>query len=348
MSVSDFKIFSVISTFTDLGMDVFHTPEISNMTYHDFLNIANYYSVILNIGESSGGLYGPLPVAYRTDSLLFLYTFEMQNHSVQDERAARNNHLVPSFLLIFFPTAVETLATRAREKISKEIARWKLNYSSIDDVTEKDMQKLNLTISTIIMKEQSNFEMSEIDEANVVIGKSIELLHNVTKYQQKPVKLLIVGSDDCIDEMARAAIFEKNSALVTYFKAENGVLDATLRNIIVKIIKTKEDSPAIHKYVSHDLNGVLYFGNFSSDEKGERETRELEKIIKNTDQNCAVTFAVSQTSKPIEIQKTAIPSVLQEGVGRSISLIDLARPNMTISLSLIEFLEKVIENMKKV
>ena len=348
MAITEFEVFSVISTFTDLGMDVFHVPDMPNMTYHDFLNIANYYSVILNIGESSGGLYGPLPVAYRTDSLLFLYTFEMKNHSVVDERAIRNNHVVPSFLLIFFPTAVETLATRAREKISKEISRWKINFSSIDDVSASDIRKLNSSISTMIMKEQSNFEMSEIEEANVVIGKSIELLHNVTKYQEKPVRLLIVGSEDCIDNMARTAIFEKNSSIVTYFKAENGILDATLKNIILKIIKTKDDNSSLHKYISHDLNGVLYFGNFSSHERGEKETRELEKIIKNTNQDCAITFAISQTSKPIEIQNTSIPLVLQEGLGRSISLIDLARPNMTISLSLIDFLEKVIEHMKKV
>ena len=347
MKVQQFEIFSVISTFTDLGMEVFHVPDMPNMTYHDFLNIANYYSVILNIGESSGGLYGPLPVAYRTESLLFLYTFEMKNPRVEDERAQRNDGIVPSFLLIFFPTSVENLATRAREKITRELTQWKTAFSSIDDVSNKDIMNLNSSISTIMLKEESNYEMSEADEANVVIGKSIELLHNVTKYLSKPVKLLIAGSDACIDGMARTAIMEKNSTLVSYFKAENGVTDAILNNIMVKILKTGPDSQSIQKYVSNDLNGVLYFGNFSTVESGEKETKEFEKIIKNTSQNCAVTFAVSQTAKPIDIQQTSIPGVLLEGVGRSISLIDLARPNMTISLSLIEFLEKVIENMKK-
>ena len=347
MSIKDIQVYTVISTFTDLGMEVYHKPQIPNFTYHDLLNIANYYSVILNIGESQGGLYGPLPVAYRTDFLLYMYTFEMKNPSVKDQRAVMNGGVVPAFVLIFFPTAAENLASRSRDKIVKEISRWQSIFTSIDDVKEEDMKKLSTAISTLLVKEQSVFEMNEIEEANVVVGKSIELLHNVTKYQEKPVNILIAGSDDCIDSMARIAIFEKNSSLVTYFKSNNGVIDSTLNNIHLKIITKNEDMPSIQKYISNELNGILYFGDFSSTISSERDTKEFEKIIKNTNHNCSITFAISQTTEPINIQNTAIPQVLQEGIGRSISLIDLARPNMSISLTLIEFLEKVIENLKR-
>ncbi len=347
VTIQDVRVYSVISSFTDLGMEVYHNPQIPNFTYHDLLNIANYYSVILNVGESQGGLYGPLPVAYRTDFLLYLFTFEMKNPSVEDERAVKNGGIVPAFILIFFPTAAENLASRGRDKIVKEIYRWKSIFTSIDDVKEEDMKKLNTAISTLLVKEQSVFEMSEAEEANVVIGKSIELLHNVTKYQEKPVNLLIAGSDDCIDSMARIAIFEKNSSLVTYFKSNNGIIDSTLNNINLKIIKTNEDMSSIQKYISNELNGILYYGDFSSENSSKRDTKEFEKVIKNTNHNCAITFAISQTTEPIDIQNTTIPQVLLEGIGRSISLIDLSRPNMSISLSLIEFLEKVIENMKR-
>lgn len=343
----DIKIYSVISTFTDLGMEVFHDPQIPNLTYHDLLNIANYYSVILNIGESSGGFYGPLPVAYRTDFLLYLFTFEMKNLSVTDSRAVENDNIVPAFLLIFFPTSVESLASRSRDRLLKELTQWKSLYKSIDEVSKEDMNRLSLSISALMLKEQSVFEMSEIEEANVVIGKSVELLHNVAQYQEKPVKLLVVGSDCLIHTLARTAIFEKNSSLVTYFKADNGVMDAELQSISLKIIQRTNVPSSVQKYVSNDLDGVLYFGNFSNKELAEHDTNELSKIIKNTNDNCAISFAISQSREPVEIRNTGIPKVLQQGVGRSISLIDLARPDMTISLSLIEFLEKITENMKR-
>ena len=346
MTLQDIKIFSVISTFTDLGMEVFHDPQIPNLTYHDLLNIANYYSVILNIGESSGGLYGPLPVAYRTDFLLYLYTFELKNFSVEDERAQRNGNVVPAFLLIFFPTVADILATRSRDKITKEITRWKLQFSSIEDILKEDLAKLNLLISSIMINEQSIFEMSEIEEANVVIGKSIELLHNVSKYKDNPINLLVVGSDKIICSMTKRAIFEKNSSLIKYFKEENGLIETTLENINIKIVRTKNETESIQKYLNNSLNGVLYFGNFSSPDYSLNATKELSKLLKNTSQECAITFAISQRTTPTDVKNTKIPEVLKEFFGRSISLIDLALPKMTISLSLIEFLEKITENLR--
>jgi len=67
------------------------------------------------------------------------------------------------------------------------------------------------------------------------------------------------------------------------------------------------------------------------------------KIIKQTPQNCVISFVISQTNEPIKINETKLPEVLKDGVGRSISLIDLGQEKNTISTCIIEFLDKVIE-----
>ncbi len=91
----------------------------------------------------------------------------------------------------------------------------------------------------------------------------------------------------------------------------------------------------------------MHFGNFSTSESTDAHTIELSKIIKQTSQDCVISFAISQTDKPIKISETKLPDVLQEGVGRIISLIDLDQPKNSISTTTIEFLEKLIELVGK-
>ncbi|NHJ05076.1 MAG: hypothetical protein EAX90_09645 [Candidatus Heimdallarchaeota archaeon] len=341
------KVYTSISTFSKKGMEIYHDPKIPKITYQDLSNLANYYSIVLNYGESSGALYGPLPIAYHTEFLLYVYTFKIQDPSVKDERIIKNNGIIPASLLIFFPTITENYSARARDKISTEISNWVVQFSKIQDVSKKHIDNISLQIETAIYKEQTQYELSEIEEANVVIGKSIELLHNVTKYQQKPVKILISGTDEILISIAQKAIFENNSSLVSYYKYDDGKIDYKLNNIEGSVLLTTAESPNIHKYLSSNLDGVIHFANFSSPQSTAAHTDELEKIIKQTNQNCIVSFVIAQTNTPIKINDTKIPEVLKEGIGRSISLIDLGQQKNTISTSIIEFLDKLIESIGK-
>ncbi|MHA1221134.1 MAG: hypothetical protein ACTSQB_05325, partial [Candidatus Heimdallarchaeota archaeon] len=109
------------------------------------------------------------------------------------------------------------------------------------------------------------------------------------------------------------------------------------------VLVTTAEDPTVHKHLSNSLDGVIHFANFSTEKSSADHTNELAKIIKQTPQNCVISFVISQTNEPIKINETKLPEVLKEGVGRSISLIDLGQEKNTISTCIIEFLDKVIE-----
>ncbi|MCK5157694.1 MAG: hypothetical protein KAR08_00940 [Candidatus Heimdallarchaeota archaeon] len=347
MNPMKFRVHTALSAFSDTGMAIFHDPKIPNIKSHDLLNIANYYSVILNFGESGGALYGPLPVAYHTEYLLYVYTFEIKNQKVSDKRILKRDGVVPAFLLIFFPTAAESFTSKARDNISIEISNWLEQFGEVNEINKEQINILSGQIEAAIFKEQSQFTLSEIDEANVVLGKSVELLCNVVKYQDKPVKLLISGTDEILLAITRKAIIENNSSLITYYKNKDNKTIFKTNNIEGKILLTSVDNPTVHKHLSNDLDGIIHFANFSTPLSIETHTDELHRIIKQTSKNCTISFVISQTDQPLKISETRIPVVLQDGVGRSISLIDLGQPKYTISTSIIEFLDKVIESIGK-
>ena len=347
MNPTKFRVHTALSAFSDTGMAIFHDPLIPDIKSHDLLNIANYYSVILNFGESGGALYGPLPVAYHTEYLLYVYTFEIKNLKVTDKRILKNEGVVPAFLLIFFPTAAESFTSKARDNISLDMSNWLEQFGEVNEINKAQINTLSGQIEAAIFKEQSQFTLSEIEEANVVLGKSVELLYNVVKYQDKPIKLLISGTDEILLPIIRKAIFEKNSSLITYYKNDDNKTEFKCNKIEGTILLTSTENPTVHKHLSNSLDGVIHFANFSTPQSIEAHTDELQKIIKQTSKNCTISFVISQTDQPLRINETRIPAVLQDGVGRSISLIDLGQPKYTISTSIIEFLDKIIESIGK-
>lgn len=346
MTIADFNIYTALSSFTEKGMEIIYNPKVPRLDDNDLRKIANYYSIILNYGENKA-LYGPLPVAYHTEYLLYVYTFSIKNEKIQDERIIKNDNLVPTFLLIFFPTSHESYTSKARDNISLNITNWLTQFTELQNITEKKINNLNSQIETAVYNEKNQYALSEIEEANVVIGKSMELLYNVVKYQDKPVKILISGTDDLLLSIARKAIIENNSLGLRYYKFDNDKIEFKFDNADGLILVTTPESPQTHKFLSNNLDGVLHFGNFSTPKTTEDHTNELQKIIRQTSQTCIITFVISQNKSPIKINDTAIPDVLKECKGRSISLIDLAQEKNTISTSIIEFLDNVIESIGK-
>ncbi|MHA1126810.1 MAG: hypothetical protein ACTSO7_07580 [Candidatus Heimdallarchaeota archaeon] len=343
MKINELKVYTAFSSFTDKGMSILYDPDVPKMNPTEQRKIANYYSIILNYGESTGALYGPLPVAYHTEYLLYVYTFQIKNAKVNDERVVKNKSIVPAFLLIYFPTAYETYTSKARDSITNEIKNWLVQFETAQDIKEKKILNLTSQIEAAIFKAQSQFALSEIEEANVVVSKSIQLLQNVVKYKEKPTKLLFSGTDDILISIAQSAIIGGNASLVTSYKAEKNKIDFKFINVEGTVLRTTAEDPNMHKYLSNDLDGVIHFANFSSEKSMEDHTNELAKIIKTTPQKCIISFVISQTDEPVKINETKLPEVLKEGIGRSISLIDLAQEKNNLSTSIIEFLDKIIE-----
>jgi len=335
-----YKVYSVISTFSDVGMEVYNNPDIPGMTYYDLISIANYYSIVLNIGQHTGALYGVLPVAYRTDVLLYLYTFEIINNAVKDPRVTIRNNKVPAFLLIFVPTILEKYATKAKEKIATAIEEWRKNFKTIVDITEKTLETLNGIISTILLKEQMRYEEQKFDEGKIVIGKSIQLLHNVSKYAEDSAKLLLFGTEQ-LTKFIKKIIFETNANLIRFFREKDNIIEFILNSKVhLKCIKIDDQIP-MHRHISHDLSGVfLYDANFQ-----QNSINNIDYILKHTEPKCVVTIVFSQ--EKIDVKNTNLSEVLQKHAGRTIGLIDLSSSNTNLDLAIIDFLEKVIENFKQ-
>ncbi|MCF2143088.1 MAG: hypothetical protein K9W42_05255 [Candidatus Heimdallarchaeota archaeon] len=337
------KVFSVVSSFADKGMRLAHNYQIPNITTSELQIIANYYSIILNKNSGTESLYGPLPVTYHTEYLLYVFTFTIKDRTIKDPRIIENDYLVPANLLIFFPTTLEPLANAIREKIFQGVKIWKAKFQDICNISQERVNKLNFILNSTIAKEAANQKMSETEKTIVVLSKSIELLYNISNYNEDQVKILIASSDDSIFNLARTAFISKNAKFIDALTIENNIFRIQLGNLHFKIIKLEREKPNIQKFLSNDLSGIVFFGDFSTKELADSHAKQLEEIIKGTNSNCLISFAITQTKAPFPIEESKLPHYLSKGRGRIISLFDLASENMNTGMVIIESLNKFID-----
>lgn len=155
---------------------------------------------------------------------------------------------------------------------------------------------------------------------------------------------MFIGTDNALFPIARTTILGHNNDRVNYFSKEDFGFAVQLENVQAKIIKLKhtQDNKSLKSFLSKDIDGMIYYGDFSDNDKAEFHTNEFAKIIKETNSKCIISFVISQTDEPIDVEETNIPLVMKEGIGRTISLIDLGQKNMTIGASIIELLKKFV------
>ena len=276
-----------------------------------------------------------------------MYTFSIKNYSVKDSRVVGHENLVPAFLIIFFPTSFDALIAKAREKVREDIDSWVSQFTDVDQISKKDLANLSRIIEESLIKSQTSFKLSEIEEANVVIGKSIKLLYNVAKYSEKETDILIYGTDKVMTKIIGKTVLESNSEIVKFFEREKDVTKLKLSNINVTAVQRDSLSFNISKYLNDNLTGILYFVNFSNNKEREIRINDLETLIKKTKNDCIISFAMSQSRGKINISETRIPEILKTALGRTISLLDLSQEKMTLGIALLEFLDKITEKVKK-
>jgi hypothetical protein len=345
---SNIQIYTILSSFTDLGMKVFHDNNIPDISEEELKTIANYYSIILNHSPNEEGLYGPLPVAYHTEYLVYIYTFNLKDTSVTDPRVVLNDNMVPASILIIFPTYAESFANQVRTKLANGIKVWKSKFKEVKEITKKHINKLNTSIGYTINKEYSLREMTETEKISVVLSKSIELLFNVSNYNDNKMNLLIAGTDDSLGNLTKKVFLNKNSKIIDGYTTDNGTMTFKLGKVSIKVLKIDPHKPNLNKHLSNELNGVMYFGNFSTDEFAEIHSQQLEEIVKNTNQQCLISFAISQTDSPIKIENTRLPEYLAKAKGRTINLFDLANDNMNVGRAILESLDKLVDVIARV
>jgi len=102
-------------------------------------------------------------------------------------------------------------------------------------------------------------------------------------------------------------------------------LEVKLKKIELILLNLKDSPDLLDKYLSKNIKGILYFGDFSNNELAKIHIQKLKKIIQEQPKECTVCFVIFVSTSPIDISKTELPLILQEAKGRTISLIDLAR-----------------------
>ena len=99
--------------------------------------------------------------------------------------------------------------------------------------------------------------MSELEEANVVIGKSIKLLYNVANYSEKETDIIIYGTDKVMTKIIGKTVLESNSEIVKFFEREKDVTKLKLSNIKVTAVQRDNLIFNIRKYLNDNLTGIL-------------------------------------------------------------------------------------------
>lgn len=334
--VEKINVYCVVSGFTDVGMSVFPEKEILGLKVHDLLNIANYYSIILNASKNVEALYGALPVAYRTDILLYFYTFQIINEQVKDQRVIDNENRIPAYLLIFIPTFAEKYAAVAKEKMATAVKNWKKRFTKIDEISESDLNRLCAELTTIIIQEHHHFEDSSVDEAKIVLGKSLELLNNLAVYNEHSFNLLLSGPQN-FSIFLKHLFFQQNIDLITYYNEQKHGLEIQLDNVKITY-HINETEPSINKFIQDKLNGVFIISNNLE----EQTMNNIANVLKGTKEKCVIALVLLNQSNPIK--ETKLPELLQKSVNRTISIIDVIKQEISPNLALIDFFDKIIES----
>ncbi len=346
MDIDD-KIYIPIAAFSDQGMKIYLDADIPSISKLEQETISNYYSIILGIGEKEGGLYGPLPVAYHIEKLLYLYTFEIVNPFIKDKRVKKGEK-VPACALIFFPTYLDGLTAGIRKDLHKYLKSWSAKFTKITQIKHEDIEVLTEFITKRIETERDIQFRREKSNALVVAAKNIRLLDNVAVNMDKKVKVVLIGTMDILFTLCQQALLVHNySKIRKYETISESYIDVELEKLDMKVLKLTKSVKDAQKIIEKDLDGILYFADFSSELSMNKHIEMLKYALNKTKKECVICYGISQTTEEIAISETAIPAVLKEAKERTISLLDLARPNVSIELSIIEFVERIIEGLRE-
>lgn len=344
----DEKIYIPIAAFSDQGMKIYLDSDIPNISKLEQETISNYYSIILGIGEKEGGLYGPLPVAYHIEKLLYLYTFEIINPYVKDERVKKGEK-VPACALIFFPTYLDGLTASIRKDLHNYLKSWSVKFKKITQIKQEDIRTLTEFITKRIETEKNIQFRREKNNALVVAAKNIRLLDNVAINLDRKVKVTLIGTMDILFSLSQQALLVHNYSKIRKYESKTGsYIHVSLQKLDMKILKLTKSVKDGQKIIEKDLDGLLYFADFSSELTMNKHVEMLKYALDKTKKECVICYGISQTTKEIAINETPLPAVLQEAKERTISLLDLARPNVSIELSIIEFVERIIEEIREI
>lgn len=331
-------------------MELIASQEIEGIDEDHVSMIGNFYSNVLGAAEQTTGLFGPLPIAYRYDLLLFLYAFNAFDPHLNDERVIRNQNITRSSLLLFFPTSFDSVFSNQRKALNTLIDQWSNPYLELDirkaSVDNLNQLKENILNHIISVTTKLDFNTSEMSNVVKIIGKNFFLLETVGFLYHKNISIKFITNSEKLDPILKRSILYENIDTLKSYTNSNKNLFFKLASTSVEIINTS----LLQKNFSHLLkgnnNGIFLFYDFLENAANSNSFIDnAKKILDYSSKKTKLTYCIeSDSSTNFKIENSEISSILSNQTDRSISLVDLTSKKSTLEMAIIEFLEKIISN----
>ncbi len=355
-----FKLFLSCYEFTDKGIELTLSEDIPFLKKPELELIGTYYSMIFQSSQPDQALlFGPLPVAYHYDQLVFVYTNEIRDENMKDPRIVSKGYLTPLFILIFFPAQYDQICSRSRTAIQKTLGEWFLTKENIKEITLESLKGLKTLLSEAILQEQKQFAISQVsDSLKTVLGKNLDFLNTIGRSLGRPLRIGIFGSTNDELLLLQSAINQifpllrgmntsSDEKFIVYrfsdLYVEGGTLEA---KEIVDFKKTVAlTNTTSWKNVPKHFDGILLTIPIPSDP--EVITKNIQTVLRNTPNYCPISLFIRYNSDySSSISTTPIPKAISEADKRTISLIEVRNDQNTIQTALIDLVTKLVPTLQ--
>lgn len=345
------KLSLSILSFGESGME-FISGQFQGSLDEDYITlIGNFYSNVLGAAEESNGLFGPLPVAYKYDILLFLYAFNAYDPNLTDERVIKRNHMTRATMLIFFPTNLDAIFSNQRKNIRNIIENW-VDLNIKNDIRKlgiKEILKLKKKIESQIILEikNSSLDLTTNNDLIKISGKNFQLLNTISTLNELDFELRFVANSKKLRQIIKKSIFLENMDIVDDYKNNDEKSCYKLNKINILEHNSSSISKLSYNFIKGRYDGILiFFTNKNNAAENDYLHEFLKLIVKDAPKRSVISICLDIEEKIGEfLDKTSIANLLAEESDRSISLVYLKDKNNSIEIALIDFIEKIISKV---
>ena len=299
----------------------------------ELLSIIIYYAVILNYGVE-GTICGPLPAAYHPDLLVLFYKFFIKDKQVKDLRVSKAGHFTPAFIIIFFKATFDNIIMNMRKEVANKFAHWTLNYQDMSEISENDLQKLELSLNEIEPKQtDQTFEINSVKDSMLFI-RQIDFLSNFVKEEYK---LSIVSEDDKFLFILKKLFLTNGWDFIDNYHEINSSLNFEIKINKIKILFSKPTNTLIKP----KNNSIIFFGDVSGSKTKESTIEFYKKILNKLNKNDQCLLYAFSTIGKINFQKSPLFNLSRLASGKNLSIVELEN-NFSL-VPIINFMYQLIE-----
>lgn len=344
------KIALSLLSFGETGMELITSQEVENIDEDHVSMIGNFYSNVLGAAEQSSGLFGPLPIAYRYDLLLFMYAFNAFDPNLRDERVIKNNNMTRASILLFFPTPFDSVFSNQRKIVSTIIEQWTTSYAK-SDIRKATLERLNelkekLLTQIITYTTSLDFKTEKMTNLLKIMGKNFFLLETISHLYQKKLTIRFISNSYRLQPVLKRAVLNETIDNLVSYSNNNNHLTFNLKGTIIEVICLEQPMKTGNQEIKGSYDGIFLFYDFYENAaNNESFTALVQKIIDYAPKQAKITYCYETTiTNEIDLQNSKIFSLLSSQRDRSISLIDINSKNSSLEIAVIEFIGKIISD----